>query len=306
MEELSHIKMGVRQSRTKFNNNMIIEHLSSPFTPLKYKGRDSDIYFAKFSYHPKRSDELELRKGDRVFVVSKEKDDWWQGECNGKWGWFPCNYVDSNTDAPSPDYAFPDDVLPSYKDLCRDAVCTVKTLYPFQSQSNEELSFDKDTILDIIEKPKDDPDWWKARTMRGEIGLVPRNYVREINSYLNGSSLTLNGRGFKSECTFVNADWFHGTLSRRDCHNLLMDYGMVGDFLLRESETKVPIHSNHPLNHLSKSFHTSLDTMCSMQGLLAKWLMLRQFECICIALLATVSRQDWILSVILTSVNRRS
>lgn len=233
--------MGARQSRSRFNNNMIIEHLSTPFASAMHKGvGESSIYYAKFNYKPKRSDELELKKGDKVFVTLREIDGWWQGESNGKWGWFPCNYVDLNLDvSSSSDYAFPDDVLPSYQDLCRDAVCTVKTLYPFQSQSNEELSFDKDVVLDIIEKPKDDPDWWKARTMRGEIGLVPRNYVREINSYLSGSSLTLNGRGLKQECTFVNADWFHGTLSRQDCQNLLMDYGLIGDFLLRESETKV-------------------------------------------------------------------
>ena len=231
--------MGVRQSKSQFNNNMIIEHLNSPFTPVKYKASIADVCYAKYNYRPKRGDELELRKGDKVFVKMKEKDGWWQGESNGKWGWFPCNYVDTDGNTSSPDYVYPDDVLPAYQDLCRDALCTVRTLYPFESQSNEELSFDEGIILDVIEKPKDDPDWWKARTMRGEIGLVPRNYVREINSYLSGSSLTLNGRGFKTECSFVNADWFHGALSRKDCQDLLMNYGMVGDFLLRDSETKV-------------------------------------------------------------------
>ena len=238
--------MGAKQTKSPFNNNMIIEHLSnsSPFTPVKFKKKASDVYFAKFSYKPKRGDELELKKGDKVFVISKERDGWWQGENMGKVGWFPCNYVEIETEMKSPDYAFPEDVLPSYKDLYRDAICTVKTLYPFHSKSTEEISFDKDVVLDIIEKPKDDPDWWKARTMRGEIGLVPRNYVREINSYLSGSVLTLNARGFNSECSFVNANWFHGTLSRHDCEELLMNYGMVGDFLLRESESKVSVFLN--------------------------------------------------------------
>jgi len=234
--------MGVRQSKAQFNNNMIIEHLNSPFTPVKFKSSSTDVCYAKYNYRPKRGDELELRKGDKVFVIMKEKDGWWKGESNGKWGWFPCNYVDAEIPS-SPDYVYPEDVLPAYQDLCRDAICTVRTLYQFQSQSSEELSFDEGIILDIIDKPKDDPDWWKARTMRGKIGLVPRNYVKEINSYLSGSSLTLNGRGFKAECSFVNADWFHGALSRKDCQDLLMNYGMVGEFLLRDSETKMDDYS---------------------------------------------------------------
>ena len=35
--------------------------------------------------------------------------------------------------------------------------------------------------LEIIEKPENDPQWWKARSERGKVGLVPRNYVQVLS-----------------------------------------------------------------------------------------------------------------------------
>lgn len=56
----------------------------------------------------------------------------------------------------------------------------VVALYSFQSQNSEELSFSKDERLDIIEKPMNDPDWWRACNQLGETGLVPKNYVQIV------------------------------------------------------------------------------------------------------------------------------
>lgn len=62
----------------------------------------------------------------------------------------------------------------------REVLFAVIALYSFQSQNEEELSFSKDEQLDIIEKPVNDPDWWKACNQLGEVGLVPKNYVQII------------------------------------------------------------------------------------------------------------------------------
>lgn len=61
-----------------------------------------------------------------------------------------------------------------------DVLFVVVALYSFQSQNNEELSFSKDERLDIIEKPANDPDWWRACNQLGEVGLVPKNYVQIV------------------------------------------------------------------------------------------------------------------------------
>ncbi|VDP71697.1 unnamed protein product [Echinostoma caproni] len=68
---------------------------------------------------------------------------------------------------------------PGYRPPPRE---TVLTLYPFVRNQIEEMSFDANEILDVLDKPADDPDWWRCRNARGETGLVPRNYVRVLNA----------------------------------------------------------------------------------------------------------------------------
>eukprot|EP00794_Sanderia_malayensis_P010938 gene10938-12099_t len=255
--------MGGNNSKNKFNNNISIEHRTNNTFPFrfpssKFSTGSAYYYVAKFDYKPNKGDELELRKGDKVSVTLKENDGWWQGRNGDRLGWFPCNYVtDHQNEADSPDYAMPGDIIPKYNDFSIDVLCTVKTLYPFHSQSKEELSFDKDLVLHIIEKPKDDPDWWKARTLRGETGLIPRNYVREINTYLDihGSALTLNAR-----------EWFHGALSRYDCEKLLWNFGETGEFLLRESESKIGDYSLSLRTSKIKHFKIKVDDGCFSIG----------------------------------------
>uniref|UniRef100_A0A8C6XF68 NCK adaptor protein 2 n=1 Tax=Naja naja TaxID=35670 RepID=A0A8C6XF68_NAJNA len=53
----------------------------------------------------------------------------------------------------------------------------VQTLYPFSSVTEEELNFEKGETMEVIEKPENDPEWWKCKNSRGQIGLVPKNYV---------------------------------------------------------------------------------------------------------------------------------
>ncbi|KAH1175250.1 hypothetical protein KIL84_021664 [Mauremys mutica] len=50
---------------------------------------------AMFDYQPELQDELQLQRGDVVLVLRKETEDegWWEGECDGKRGLFPDNFV---------------------------------------------------------------------------------------------------------------------------------------------------------------------------------------------------------------------
>ncbi|KAI8147064.1 hypothetical protein BJV82DRAFT_597590 [Fennellomyces sp. T-0311] len=63
-------------------------------------------------------------------------------------------------------------------------VSVCKALYDYKATSDEELTFNEDNILYILDKD-DDPDWWKAQLKAasldqvGPIGLVPANYIDE-------------------------------------------------------------------------------------------------------------------------------
>ncbi|TDH11509.1 hypothetical protein EPR50_G00061650 [Perca flavescens] len=48
-----------------------------------------------FDYKAKTEDELDMKKGDVVAILSKETEDegWWEGELNGRRGFFPDNFV---------------------------------------------------------------------------------------------------------------------------------------------------------------------------------------------------------------------
>lgn len=50
---------------------------------------------ALYDYQAQRSDELSLKRGDRITVLFKDNDNWWMGElADGQQGFFPTNYVD--------------------------------------------------------------------------------------------------------------------------------------------------------------------------------------------------------------------
>eukprot|EP00049_Salpingoeca_infusionum_P017998 m.355320 g.355320 ORF g.355320 m.355320 type:complete len:503 (-) comp17220_c0_seq1:148-1656(-) len=46
------------------------------------------------AYEPQEEDELKLTPGDIITIIEKEDDGWWRGECNGKTGVFPDNFVE--------------------------------------------------------------------------------------------------------------------------------------------------------------------------------------------------------------------
>ena len=51
-------------------------------------------YTALYTYEAQYEDELSFEAGDTVLVVAKDEADWWKGECQGKTGVFPSNYVE--------------------------------------------------------------------------------------------------------------------------------------------------------------------------------------------------------------------
>ncbi|XP_019714353.1 rho guanine nucleotide exchange factor 6-like, partial [Hippocampus comes] len=48
---------------------------------------------ARFNFKQNNEDELSFTKGDVIIVTRQEEGGWWEGNLNGKTGWFPSNYV---------------------------------------------------------------------------------------------------------------------------------------------------------------------------------------------------------------------
>uniref|UniRef100_A0AAV2MAA5 SH3 domain-containing protein n=1 Tax=Knipowitschia caucasica TaxID=637954 RepID=A0AAV2MAA5_KNICA len=82
------------KSRPKLSNAVFTKG-NSKQTSVRKKVKSVEFCKVMFDYVPKAEDELELKKGDVVVVLSKETEDegWWQGELNGRCGFFPDNFV---------------------------------------------------------------------------------------------------------------------------------------------------------------------------------------------------------------------
>ena len=220
---------------------------------------------AKFKYTSTREDELSLEKGDEVIVMEKEADGWWRGRCGTRIGWFPFNYVE---EAPKIEAATaaPLDVqvqLQQQQALPmagknKSFVCGVIALYSFNSGNPEELPFEKGDFMDIIDQPPDDPDWWEARKRDGSTGLVPRNYVEVVHdaepvfgrpgggfASRHHGMAQAGGLASRSPAPFAREAWFYGKVARRDAEGMLNRFAKNGEFIVRESETKVTQSARH-------------------------------------------------------------
>uniref|UniRef100_A0A3Q2T9K0 Cytoplasmic protein n=1 Tax=Fundulus heteroclitus TaxID=8078 RepID=A0A3Q2T9K0_FUNHE len=205
----------------------------------------------KFAYTAERKDELTLLKGTRVMVMEKCSDGWWRGSQAGHVGWFPSNYVqeehaDEREGDPPRGYLGgpPGTLLANGRAGGQGVVLhLVQTLYPFSSVTEEELNFEKGEIMEVIEKPENDPEWWRCKNSRGIVGLVPKNYVMVLDERpgllppaTSGSPQNRFVAAARSG-RFAGRDWYYGDITRNQAESILNERGEEGDFLIRDSES---------------------------------------------------------------------
>ncbi|KAF3694707.1 Cytoplasmic protein NCK2 Growth factor receptor-bound protein 4 NCK adaptor protein 2 [Channa argus] len=223
----------------------------------------------KFAYTAERDDELTLVKGSRVTVMEKCSDGWWRGSQGGRVGWFPSNYVqeelgvaeDREGDSSQVYHGGPQGTLLANGRACsRGAVLhLVQTLYPFSSVTEEELNFEKGEVMEVVEKPENDPEWWRCKNSRGMVGLVPKNYVMVLDERPGLPSSTSGSpqNRFLAPARsgkFAGRDWYYGNITRHQAECMLNERGQEGDFLIRDSESS-PSDFSVSLKAVGKNKH---------------------------------------------------
>lgn len=95
------------------------------------------------------------------------------------------------------------------------------------------------TTLSLI--PTTTTDWWMVKNKRGETGLVPFNYLQTLT---NDEKLMLEKSKYDSlkDSKLTNQLWYYGAISRVQCDQLF-EFGKIGDFLVRDSETNAGDYS---------------------------------------------------------------
>ncbi|ELV09409.1 Cytoplasmic protein NCK1 [Tupaia chinensis] len=219
--------------------------------------------YVKFNYMAEREDELSLIKGTKVTVMEKCSDGWWRGSYNGQVGWFPSNYVTEEGDSPLGDHvgSLSEKLAAVVNNLNTGQVLhVVQALYPFSSSNDEELNFEKGDVMDVIEKPENDPEWWKCRKINGMVGLVPKNYV----TIMQNNPLTSSLEPSPPQCDYIRPSltgkfagnpWYYGKVTRHQAEMALNERGHEGDFLIRDSE------SSETMFRITLSLQTQTVTM---------------------------------------------
>ncbi|XP_026000354.1 cytoplasmic protein NCK2 [Astatotilapia calliptera] len=224
----------------------------------------------KFAYTAERDDELTLVKGSRVIVMEKCSDGWWRGNQAGRVGWFPSNYVqeelggsdDRGEGDSSQGYleASQGTLLANGRTGGRGGVLhLVQTLYPFSSVTEEELNFEKGEVMEVVEKPENDPEWWRCKNSRGMVGLVPKNYVAMLDERPGPPSSTSSSPQNRllapaRSGRFAGRDWYYGNITRHQAECILNEKGEEGDFLIRDSESS-PSDFSVSLKAVGKNKH---------------------------------------------------
>ncbi|KAM9712312.1 SH2/SH3 adapter protein NCK1 isoform 1-T1 [Menidia menidia] len=227
----------------------------------------------KFSYTAEREDELSLVKGMRVVVLEKCSDGWWRVSYGGRSGWFPSNYVTEDVDGKAggcvlgvgdPAGSLTEKLAAVVNSTTNGnrVLHTVQALYPFSSGNDEELNFEKGEVMEVVEKPENDPEWWKCRKADGQLGLVPKNYVNVLDSSSHKPPAGLAGPP-TPDCDYISPsgsgrfagkEWYYGKVTRHQAEVALNQRGTEGDFLIRDSESS-PNDFSISLKAQSKNKH---------------------------------------------------
>ncbi|WPH00561.1 Hypothetical protein R9X50_00339100 [Acrodontium crateriforme] len=118
------------------------------------------VYRAIYDYQPQSSEELEITENDLLFVLEKSTDDdWWK--CKKK-------AVDEEDDEP-------EGLVPSTYIEEATATHQAQALYDYTKQTDEELTFKEETILDVYDES--DPDWVLVGH-NGQFGFAPAIYIK--------------------------------------------------------------------------------------------------------------------------------
>uniref|UniRef100_A0A3P9P2G0 Intersectin 2b n=1 Tax=Poecilia reticulata TaxID=8081 RepID=A0A3P9P2G0_POERE len=120
------------------------------------------------AYSSASPEQLSLESGQLILIFSKNPSGWWLGELQARGkrrqkGWFPSAHVKilgSNSGKSTP---------------AQQSVCQVIAIYDYTAANQDELSFSKGQLINVLDKSN--PDWWKGE-VNGVTGLFPFNYVQ--------------------------------------------------------------------------------------------------------------------------------
>eukprot|EP01114_Cavostelium_apophysatum_P010602 TRINITY_DN2452_c0_g1_i2.p1 TRINITY_DN2452_c0_g1~~TRINITY_DN2452_c0_g1_i2.p1 ORF type:complete len:990 (-),score=297.38 TRINITY_DN2452_c0_g1_i2:109-3078(-) len=129
---------------------------------------------ALFDYKARSETELSIKQGDVIACHITDADEWWEGELNGRVGFFPKLFVEEIEDevveekSPAAPASLSDPSISATK---------VRALFDYDANTETELSIKPGDVITLI--AMDDDEWWEGE-LGGKIGFFPKLYVEII------------------------------------------------------------------------------------------------------------------------------
>ncbi|KAF6787076.1 SH3 domain-containing protein [Colletotrichum sojae] len=165
------------------------------------------VYKAIYDYVPQAEGELAINDGDILYILEmNSEDDWWKAKKKASAddedepeGLIPNNYVEKVV-------AYSQGLsIVSILFLTRaqaNPMAKARALYEYTRQTDEELSFPEDAVIDVYDTS--DPDWILVG-MDGDYGFVPANYI-EMDDAAETAALPSSPPALPSRSVAVTTD----------------------------------------------------------------------------------------------------
>ncbi|XP_066555146.1 SH3 domain-containing kinase-binding protein 1 isoform X3 [Amia ocellicauda] len=146
----------------------------------------------EFDYRAQHDDELTITVGSVITNIRKDDGGWWEGEVNGRRGFFPDNFVreikkdvkkepqaqkqkaELSNGSPSP-AAEPSLRPPKKGEGIRKRRC--KAAFSYMPQNEDELELKIGDIIEVLGEVEEG--WWEG-TLNGKTGMFPSNFIKEL------------------------------------------------------------------------------------------------------------------------------
>ncbi|XP_067259700.1 sorbin and SH3 domain-containing protein 2-like isoform X1 [Chanodichthys erythropterus] len=147
--------------------------------------REMGEAIARYNFNADTNVELSLRKGERVILLRKVDQNWYEGKIPGsnKQGIFPVSYVDVIKGSPSksPSHQGDTHTYRAQKKMMQDSQHAggdpFQAVYNYVPRNEDELELKEGDVVDVIEKCDDG--WFVGTSRRTKLfGTFPGNYVK--------------------------------------------------------------------------------------------------------------------------------
>nr|XP_002128571.1 CD2-associated protein-like [Ciona intestinalis] len=171
---------------TNQSNNIIFDvdkamgmHLPTPFEFTQDKHvstTDTNCVRAKYDFVAKNEDELSVKAGDKLELISRVDSDWVKAKCEGILGILPVNFVNHDCSQLPLEQSIADtnNINLHCKQLPSEVNTTAVARYSFTGQDDTELTFHQNDVIHILGSINEE---WLQGSLNGKKGIFPSNFV---------------------------------------------------------------------------------------------------------------------------------